>query len=432
MQTDHQKEQNSDFLKTGLLKTKEASYHLSILSEEKKNEILKTIQEEIRENRQKILDANSQDIERAKKDNLSSALIDRLLIDSKRIDDLINSLDDIIELSDPVGEILEGKILKGGVELIKKRVPLGVVLVIYESRPNVTLDIAALCIKSGNACILKGGKEALNTNVALANCITSALKKNDPSLENAVTLVPNASRELVSLLIKCQKEIDIVIPRGGTKLIEYVMQNSSIPVIAHDKGVCNLFIEEDAEKDKAINIAINAKTQRPGVCNAIENILVHKNFPYKKELIQSLLDKKVEVRVDEALSKLFSNDPDKNFSNLPKASEEDWGTEYLDLIISIHQVSNIEEACNFINRYGSKHSDAIVTSSLEKSKIFEKNVDSACLAINVSTRYHDGSMFGMGAEVGTSTQKLHVRGTMGLRDLTTTKYVLIGSGQIRQ
>lgn len=429
---DHHHENQHHFLKTGLLKTQAASRHLSVLAEEKKNDILEAIKKTIGQNRQEILKANAQDIALAKKDNLSSALIDRLLIDDKRIDDLIKSLSDIIELADPVGEVLEGKTLKGGVELIKKRVPLGVVLVIYESRPNVTLDIAALCIKSGNACILKGGKEALQTNVALANCITTALKQSDASLENAVTLVPDASRELVSLLIKCRREIDIVIPRGGTKLIEYVMQNSSIPVIAHDKGVCNLFIEEDAPSDKAINIAINAKTQRPGVCNAIENILVHKNFPYKKALIQSLLDKKVEVRLDDALLKSFSDDPNNPFPDFPRATEEDWDTEYLDLIISIHQVSDIYEACDFINRYGSKHSDAIVTNSLEKSKIFEKNVDSACLAINVSTRYHDGSMFGMGAEVGTSTQKLHVRGTMGLKDLTTTKYVLIGSGQIRQ
>lgn len=429
---DHHHENQHHFLKTGLLKTQVASRHLSVLAEEKKNDILEAIKKTIGQNRQEILKANAQDIALAKKDNLSSALIDRLLIDDKRIDDLIKSLNDIIELADPVGEVLEGKTLKGGVELIKKRVPLGVVLVIYESRPNVTLDIAALCIKSGNACILKGGKEALQTNVALANCITTALKQSDASLENAVTLVPDASRELVSLLIKCRREIDIVIPRGGTKLIEYVMQNSSIPVIAHDKGVCNLFIEEDAPSDKAINIAINAKTQRPGVCNAIENILIHKNFPYKKALIQSLLDKKVEVRLDDALLKSFSDDPNNTFPDFPRATEEDWDTEYLDLIISIHQVSDIYEACDFINRYGSKHSDAIVTNSLEKSKIFEKNVDSACLAINVSTRYHDGSMFGMGAEVGTSTQKLHVRGTMGLKDLTTTKYVLIGSGQIRQ
>lgn len=413
-------------LKRILNDAKKAAKSFHSLGKSEKDRALLCIKETIIAQQNEILKANKKDLASAKKKGLPAAFIERLLLNKERIQNMVKTIDEIIALGDPVGEILEGKTLKNGIELVKKRTPLGVLLCIYESRPNVTIDISALCIKSANACILKGGKESHNTNSALAKCINEGLKKCHPSLKNAVLLVPDASKEMVAALLKRRDAIDVVVPRGGKTLVQYIMEHSSIPVIAHDQGLCHLYIDHYADKKNAITIAINAKKQRPSVCNAIETIVIHQDFPHKKEFILSLLREGITVHLDETLMKLFGEKK----KNVKLASAEDWSKEYLNLTVSICQVKNIQQACDFINTYGSGHTDAIVTKDLQSARFFQENIDSACVAINVSTRFHDGGMFELGAEVGISTQKLHVRGVMTLRDLTTTKYIMTGSGQI--
>ena len=387
-----------------------------------KNEVLKLLAEDILKNKESIISENAKDIAAGKEKNLSPALLDRLLLNEKRIESLANSVLEIAALPDPIGEVVRGVHLPNGIELVSKRVPLGVVLVIYESRPNVTIDVGALCFKSGNVAILRGGSEAIHSNLVLINIFKNVLKKKNIS-EDAVLFVDKTDRaHIVSLLVK-DKEIDIVVPRGGEGLISFVTENSKIPVVKHDKGVCNIFVDASADFDKAVNILLNAKTQRPGVCNAVENVVIHKDFLRTKDLLLALKAKGVELLLDEPLLKIF---PDAK-----KATDEEYALEFLDLRLSFKTVSNIEEAFSFIEKYSSGHSEAILSEDHKRIEQFLAQLDSAALFVNCSTRFHDGGEFGFGAEVGISTGKLHVRGPMGLVHLTTTKTILRGDGQVR-
>lgn len=392
------------------------------LSTGDKNNILMAIARDLRKNRNVIISENRKDLENAKKLGVSNAFYDRLMLDDKRIDGIASSVEEIANFPDPVGRIENMKIVPSGIRVGQMRIPLGVVAVIYESRPNVTVDIAALCIKSGNVAILRGGEEAVHSNMAFAEIIRNAIKASGHP-ENIVNLMENLDRDLVPVLLKKDKDIDIVIPRGGEGLISMVTRESTIPVLKHEKGICHVFIDESAVKDTAEKITINAKVQRPSACNAAETLLIHEKYPYTVDLIQSLLDNGVEVR---GCKKTASLKP-----GIKPAEETDWSTEYLDLIISVKIVSSFEEAIEHISRYNSGHTETIVTSDYYNSEKFLKIIDSAAVMVNASTRFHDGGEFGLGAEVGISTQKLHARGAMGIEGLTTLKYVVYGNGEVR-
>ena len=387
-----------------------------------KNDVLKLLAEELLKNKESIIKENAKDIEAGKEKNLSPALLDRLLLNEKRIESLANSVLEIASLPDPIGEVVRGVHLPNGVELVSKRVPLGVVLVIYESRPNVTIDVGALSFKSGNVAILRGGSEAIHSNLVLIGIFRSVLKQKNIT-EDAVLFVDKTDRSHIVSLLKKDKEIDIVVPRGGEGLISFVTENSKIPVVKHDKGVCNIFVDASADFDKAVNILLNAKTQRPGVCNAVENIIIHKDFPKTKELFTALKAKGVDLLLDNSLLQIF---PDARL-----ATDDDYALEFLDLRLSAKMVSNLEEAIVFIEKYSSGHSEAILSEDHKSIEKFLSQLDSAALFVNCSTRFHDGGEFGFGAEVGISTGKLHVRGPMGLVHLTTTKTILSWDGQVR-
>ncbi len=403
---------------------KESARKLNNMRSEEKNIILRKVAEQIIENQQDILDANKIDVENAIKNNMKDSLIDRLKLDEKRILDMSEGLIKITDLEDPIGEILEGKKMKNGLEILKKRVPLGVIAIIYESRPNVTLDAFGLCFKTGNAVILRGGKDAINTNISIARIIRNVLKVSKIS-EDCVYLIEDTSREKSQELMRLNKYVDVLIPRGGSGLIKTVIENSTIPVIETGTGNCHIYVDKFADFEMAISIIENAKTQRTGVCNACESLVIHKDIA--KEFIplltQKLSSKNVEIRGDEEACKISSD--------IVKVTEEDWGKEYLDLIISVKIVSNIDEAIEHINKYSTKHSESIITGNYENAHKFLNEIDSSCVYVNASTRFTDGGEFGFGAEIGISTQKLHARGPMGLKELTTTKYVIYGNGQIR-
>ena len=402
---------------------KMATKGISSMTNSERNSILKKIAEKLRANRELIIKENDKDLKFAKESGVTSAFYDRLLLDEKRIEAMAVSVEEIAMLDDPIGIIDKMKTMPSGIRVGQMRVPLGVVAVIYESRPNVTVDIAALCIKSGNVAVLRGGEESIHSNICLANIIRDALKglNRDP---NTVILMERLERHLLPLLLKRDDAIDVVIPRGGEGLIKMVIDESSIPVIRHEKGLCHLFIDETADKDMSEKIAINGKVQRPGVCNAIETLLIHKDYPYKEDLIKVLIDNNVIVRGCEKLLSMKLN-------GVEKASDEDWSTEYLDLIISAKLIDSIDSALEHIAFYSSGHTEAIVTSNYFNAERFMKEVDSAAVMLNASTRFHDGGEFGLGAEVGISTQKLHARGAMGIEGLTTLKYVVYGNGAIR-
>ena len=396
---------------------------VSTMTTTQKNMILHSIAGKLREQKSIIIDENDKDLADARKNALSSAFYDRLLLDEKRIEAMAQSVEEIAMLEDPIGKIDNMKIRPSGIRVGQMRVPLGVVAVVYESRPNVTIDIAALCIKSGNVAILRGGEESVNSNICLSNIIRDAISElhHDP---NIVIFMDRLNRSLVPLLLKRDDAIDIVIPRGGEGLIKMVVQESSIPVIRHEKGVCHLYIDESADKDMAERIAVNGKVQRPGVCNALETLLIHECYPYKESLINVLLSNNVEIRGCDKLLEMNSRD-------IVKASPEDWSAEYLDLIISAKIVASFDDAVNHISDYSSGHTEAIITSDYFNAERFMKEVDSSAVFLNASTRFHDGGEFGLGAEVGISTQKLHARGVMGIEGLTTLKYVVYGNGEIR-
>ena len=407
-----------------LQKVKEASRVVASLKGEVKRKVLLQMAEEIQKNQEKIISENKKDLDYAKKANLSSALIDRLLLDEKRIKAMADAIRVVASLKDPVGRVIEGWTLDNGLKIEKVKIPIGVIGIIYESRPNVTSDAAALTFMSGNACILKGGKEAMNSNKIIIEILQNVLKANNLPKE-IISLIPDYSREGVAKLIKEDKYIDLIIPRGGEKLIKYVSENSKVPVVKHDKGLCHIYVHKDADIDEAVKISVNAKVQRPGVCNAVETLLVDDEI--KEEFL-----KKLKASMDKYNVELRGCEKTQEVIDVVKATEEDWHTEYLDLILSIKVVDSLDEAIKHIQTYGSGHSDSIITNNYKASEEFLNRVDSACVYVNASTRFTDGGVFGFGAEVGISTNKLHARGPMGIDDLTTYKYKIYGNGQVRE
>ncbi|BAF69973.1 glutamate-5-semialdehyde dehydrogenase [Nitratiruptor sp. SB155-2] len=408
-----------------LKKAKASASELLRIDGAKKKSVLLQIADDIEKNSNKILAANEKDMALAREMNLSSALIDRLFLDEKRVRSMAESVREIAMLKDPVGRVLDGWVLDNGLRIEKVSIPIGVIGIIYESRPNVTSDAAALCFKSGNVSILKGGKEAKNSNEAIAETIQAVLEKNDLPKE-LVSLLPDYSREGVEKLIKMDKYVDLIIPRGGEGLIRYVSENATVPVVKHDKGLCHTYIDKDADFDKAVAIAVNAKVQRPGVCNAMETLLV--DYAIKDEILLKLYEAfKPHMTTLKGCALTKEVLPD-----IETASEEDFHTEYLENILSIKVVDGVEEAIEHIRKYGSGHSEAIVTENYTTAEKFMNEVDAACVYVNASTRFTDGGVFGFGAEVGISTNKLHARGPMGINDLTTYKYKIYGEGQIRQ
>ncbi|MBP7280454.1 MAG: glutamate-5-semialdehyde dehydrogenase [Leptospiraceae bacterium] len=414
--------ESNEYTDTIAKKASAAKREIRTLKTSVKNDVLKLLAEDLIKNKDRIIQENEKDINAGKEKNLSPALLDRLLLNEKRIESLSKSVLEIAALPDPVGEVVRGVHLPNGIELVSKRVPLGVVLVIYESRPNVTIDVGALSFKSGNIAILRGGSEAIYSNLVLIDIFRNVLKQKNIT-EDAILFVDKTDRSHIVSLLQKDKEIDIVVPRGGEGLISFVTENSKIPVVKHDKGVCNIFVDVSADFDKTVEILLNAKTQRPGVCNAVENIAIHKDFPRTKDLLAALKSKGVSLLLDDALLKIY---PDAKL-----ATEEDYALEFLDLRLSFKTVSNLEEAIEFIEKYSSGHSEAILSEDHKSIERFLSQLDSAALFVNCSTRFHDGGEFGFGAEVGISTGKLHVRGPMGLIHLTTTKTILRGDGQIR-
>lgn len=403
-------------------KAKSAVKQIRTLSTLTKNTVLRNLAEEIVKEKDHIIKENKKDLEEAKKKNLSPALIDRLELNEKRIISLSNSVLEISNLEDPVGKVIRGMTLPNGLELITKQVPLGVILVIYESRPNVTIDVAALAFKSGNVAILRGGSEAIFSNIMLCNIFKNILKKNNIT-EDGVLFVDKTDRSHMIPLLKKSSIIDLVVPRGGEALIQFVTENSSIPVVKHDRGVCNLYVDKNADFELAQNVIINSKLQRPGVCNALENLIIHENFPFKNDLLIALEKAGVKLLIDETLKE--------NFKHLPIATEEDYFTEFLDERLSVKSASDIQSALLFIEKFSSGHTEVIVSNDQTSIDTFLHSLDSAALFVNCSSRFHDGGEFGLGAEVGISTGKLHVRGPMGLQHLTTTTTQLRGNGQVR-
>jgi len=409
-----------DFLK--LAKT--SASVVSNLLPNVKSDILIQMANHLKKNSHYIVEENLKDIEQGRKNNLSYALLDRLLLDEKRVFNMANSIIEIASLREPVGRILDGWVVPNGLRIEKVSVPIGVIGIIYESRPNVTSDTAALCFKSGNVCVLKGGKEALNSNLAIATLLQDVLSKNSLPKE-IISLIPDNSREGVAKLIKMDNYVDLIIPRGGEALIKFISGNSTVPVVKHDKGLCHIFIDESANISNAIDISINAKCQRTGVCNAMETLLVHKNIA--KQILPKLKDEYFKQE-----TKLLGCLKTKAIIDIEEANEEDFFTEYLDNILSIKVVDSLDEAIWHINRYGSHHSDSILSENYSNSEKFLNEVDSACVYVNSSTRFTDGAEFGFGAEVGISTNKLHARGPMGINDLTTYKFKIYGNGNIRK
>jgi len=365
------------------------------------------------------------DLKEAKKAGLSSTLIDRLTLDDKRIKNMAKGLREVAQLDDPVGEVIEEKVRPNGLRIRKIRVPLGVIAIIYESRPNVTCDGAGLCLKSGNAVILRGGSEAINSNIIIAEALQQAAYSSGIP-QGAIQLVETTERKAVLQLIKLDKFIDVVIARGGEAMIKNIKANATVPVIGHGKGVCHTYVDRDADLGMAERICFNAKVQRPGVCNAMESLLVHKDIAneFLPRMIKKFEEAKVEIRGDEKTKRVVPH--------IKNASEDDWSTEYLDLILSVKVVDSLSEAIDHINRYGTMHSEAIVTRDEGAARKFLHEVDACSVFLNASTRFTDGGEFGMGAEIGISTQKLHARGPMGVRELTSAKFLIFGNGQIRE
>lgn len=406
-----------------LEKAKSASRIVATMSGSERNRILREMAQALRGNAVKIIQANTIDMRKADEENLASSLKERLLLDEKRIDAMAVAIEEIAGLKDPVGRVIEGWVTDAGLKIEKVSIPIGVIGIIYESRPNVTSDTAALCFKSSNGCVLKGGKEAEASNAIIAEVLQSVLIKNNLPKE-LIALLPDSSREGVSKLIKMDKYVDLIVPRGGEGLIRYVSQNSSVPVVKHDKGLCHTYIDKEANIENAIAIALNAKVQRPGVCNAMETLLV--DAVIAKEVLPLL--KEV---FDREHTVLKGCDKTRNVIDIALASEEDFNTEYLANILNIRVVEGVEGAIEHIVRHGSGHSEAIITESITTAERFMDAIDAACVYVNASTRFTDGGAFGFGAEVGISTNKLHARGPMGVEGLTTYKFKVYGKGQIR-
>lgn len=409
-----------EFMDSIFKNSKKASYELRKASSASRTQAIKLIGELILEQKDSLLKSNHLDIEAAK-GTLSDAMTDRLRLDEKSIKNLADSMFNIASQQDPIGEAVGGTVRPNGLKITQVRVPMGVVGIIYESRPNVTADCAALCLRSGNTAILRGGKEAIHTNTALIKIIKEALKKANLPVDS-ITLLDDPDRSKMQMLMKAVKYVDLIIPRGGEGLITYVTENSIVPVVKHDKGVCHIYVDEFADFEKALNIVHNAKVSRPSACNAAETVLVHESIASKfLPALQKKL-KGVELKGCERTVKIV---------DVKKVADDDWGTEYLSLTLAVKVVPSVQEAVDHINTHGSGHSDSIVTENYTCAEKFLDEVDSACVYVNASTRFTDGGEFGLGAEVGISTQKLHSRGPMGARDLTTTKYIIHGNGQTR-
>ena len=408
---------------TFLENAKSASRIIATLEPKRKTAILLQMADALDAHSAVILIENQKDLDEAKTNNLSTALVDRLLLNPKRIGDMAHAIREIAALKEPVGRILDGWVVPSGLRIEKVSIPIGVIGIIYESRPNVTSDTAALCFKSGNVCVLKGGKEANCSNAIIASLLQEVLEQNDLPKE-AISLLPDNTREGIGKLIKMDKYVDLIIPRGGEALIRFVSENATVPVVKHDKGVCHTFIDEDANLEQALEIVINAKCQRPSACNALETLLVHWSVA---DIFLPVLKEKLDtegtlVKACEACCELL---------HVSLSSDEDYHTEHLSNAMNIKIVHSVDEAIAHIARYGSGHSEAIVSENYTVAERFLNEVDAACVYINASTRFTDGGEFGFGAEVGISTNKLHARGPMGINDLTTYKFKVYGHGQTR-
>ena len=415
---------NKMLLQLGM-NAKEAENTIRTITTDQKNQVLAAVADHLVESTDKLLEANAADVTNAKQNHMPEGLVDRLMLSPERIEGMAEGLRQLVALEDPIGEVTGMKKRPNGLLIGQKRVPLGVVGIIYEARPNVTADAFGLCFKTGNVVILKGGSDAIHSNEAIVDCIRESLKACGVT-ENAIQLIADTSRETAAEFMKMNEYVDVLIPRGGKGLIKAVVNQSTIPVIETGTGNCHIYVDESADLDMAVNIILNAKTQRVGVCNACESLLVHANVKEKllPVLAQKLKEKHVEMRADKEAHELMPGSVD--------ATEEDWGTEYLDYILSIKVVYSVDEAIAHINHYNTGHSEAIITNDYTNAQKFLDEVDAAAVYVNASTRFTDGFEFGYGAEIGISTQKLHARGPMGLLALTTTKYIIYGNGQIRR
>ena len=402
-----------------------AARELARLSSGEKNEALRLIASNLRARTEFIMDCNTGDLERAREAGLSPAMVDRLTLTEDRVEAMAVGIDQIVSLPDPIGTVLGMWNRPNGLRIGKVRVPIGVIGFIYESRPNVTVDAAGLCLKSGNAIILRGGSEAIDSNAAIADVVADSLGKAGLPADG-VQLIRTIDRAAVNTMLKLDEYIDLIIPRGGKGLIDLILQNSTIPVIMHYDGICHTYVDEFADLDMAEKICVNAKVQRPGVCNAMETMLVHSGVAgeFLPKIAATMAGQGVELRGCDRTCKILSD--------AVAATEEDWATEYLELILSVKVVDSIEEAIDHIAEYGSAHSDSIVTENYHRAQQFLDDIDSSAVFVNASTRFNDGFEFGLGAEMGISTNRLHCRGPMGLEELTTTKYVVYGSGQVRE
>ena len=406
-------------------RAKDAAAVLAKVSSEQKNKALLEAAKALRQSADTILAANAQDLKRGRENGMSKALLDRLMVNPARIDAMAEGLEQIVTLDDPIGEILSMKKRPNGLMIGQMRVPFGVIGIIYESRPNVTADAFGLCFKTGNAVILRGGSDAISSNTAIAEILRNALVSAGMP-KDSIQLVTDTSHETAREMMRLNRCIDVLIPRGGARLIRTVVENSTVPVIETGTGNCHVYVDEFADLDMAVNIIVNAKTQRLGTCNTCESLVVHSKVAEEviPKIAKALFEKDVEIRGDEEARKLVPQ--------IHEASEEDWGREYLDRIISLKVVDSVDEAIAHINRYNTGHSEAIVTKDYEHAQQFLREVDAAAVYVNASTRFTDGFEFGFGAEIGISTQKLHARGPMGLLALTSTKYIIYGDGQIRK
>lgn len=406
-------------------KAKAAEGAIAAASAMEKNAALKAIADALNENAARIIEENKKDIAAAEANGISKVMTDRLMLDEKRIAGIAEGVCGVIKLDDPIGSVDYGTVRPNGLKIQKIRVPLGTIGIIFESRPNVTVDAAALCLKSGNTCILRGGKEAYHSNKVLCEIMRSAVKSAGLP-EDIIQFVDDTTREVTTQLMKCSKYLDVLIPRGGAGLIKAVTENATVPVIETGVGNCHVFVDESADPEMAVNIVDNGKTQRPSVCNAIESLLIHENCAEKiLPMIKARLDEhNVQLRGCEKTRAILGE------CVIP-ATEEDYATEFLDYIIAVKVVKDVDEAIEHISKYSTKHSECIVTNSLANAEKFQKRIDAACVYVNSSTRFTDGSEFGFGAEIGISTQKVHARGPMGLKELTSVKYLINGNGQIR-
>lgn len=408
------------------IRARKASLNLSSATTAEKNDALQAIARGIESNRKLLKEENEKDLVMAEQNGLSEAMVDRLRLTHERIDSMVKGLRQLIELPDPVGTVLETKDRPNGLKIHKVRVPVGVIGIIYESRPNVTIDCAGLCLKSGNASILRGGKEAMHSNRAMASIITEALQES-PLPVDAVQLIPTTEREALNHLLTMDEYVHCIIPRGGEGLIRFVAENSRVPVIKHYKGVCNLFIDASADLNMAQKIAVSSKCGRPGVCNAIENLVVEASIAeeFLPRVAKQLTKQGCELIVDERVGTIL------NDFTTRTATNDDYAEEFLDLRLAIKVVNSLEEAISFVNQYGSGHSESIITSNKKRAESFLNEVDASSVYWNASTRFTDGFEFGLGAEIGISTDRLHARGPMGLEELCTYKYQIIGSGQFK-